>query len=125
MKGYVGGCTCAVCKGAWSSYVGSRRAVRFAYTAEFGLPEHVKHGVSAYGNWGCKCTVCRHENAVKSAEAWERRIERLTAERVTDDSLAKAERAALGWWSTVASIEREDPSRVLTRQASPSLERLA
>lgn len=52
-------CRGPICRAAHALATATTREERRRYTAQFGLPEHVKHGASAYTNWGCKCDVCK------------------------------------------------------------------
>jgi hypothetical protein len=60
-------CRCADCRRAWVEYNRLRRATRWAWTAEGGLPATVKHGSSAYYNWGCHCPICLQTVAAAAA----------------------------------------------------------
>jgi hypothetical protein len=60
------GCRCDECRVAHLDYCRKRGAERRAIVATCGLPQGVKHGYSAYQNWGCRCRICTDANTASS-----------------------------------------------------------
>jgi hypothetical protein len=74
---YTSGCRCAVCRTAKSAYMRERRAgARAARRAaedrgEAYIAAGIKHGISGYQNYSCRCGECRR--AGKAASVRRRR----------------------------------------------------
>lgn len=58
--------------GSRAAYTRGLVARRKAIVATFGLPETVKHGRSAYVNWGCRCEVCSSAQKLHNITTQER-----------------------------------------------------
>lgn len=69
---YIGGCKCSECRRANNERNHGLREERYRRFAA-GEVQIKNHNVSAYVNWGCRCTICTAENNRMCTEYNERR----------------------------------------------------
>lgn len=70
-------CRCPECRAAHRRTNAERRAKAYAHTRKHGLPDGVRHGSSAYENWGCRCPICTTAATTKRAARAARKRHRI------------------------------------------------
>lgn len=70
--GYREGCRCFTCRKAWSAYHCDLRRKRQA-AFRSGKITDIKHGLSGYNNYGCRCPVCLAAGQERNRIAQEKR----------------------------------------------------